>query len=195
MLQATAFAEWAQTWIDTKTHLKPKTLEGYESLFRSRILPVFGTARLQDIRAIEIERWISAMHDEGLSPSRIRQAHSPMSSTLTAAVRNQMIRTNPAQGVSLPRQARKPMLFLSPTEVARLASEIPSEHRTMMWTLAYSGIRQGEATALRRSRVNPLHRKLVISESATDVHGKKVFTSTKNHETRTVALPSSFANC
>ena len=74
MLQATAFAEWAQTWIDTKTHLKPKTLEGYESLFRSRILPVFATARLQDIRAIAIERWISAVHDEGLSPSRIRQA-------------------------------------------------------------------------------------------------------------------------
>ena len=30
----------------------------------------------------------------------------------------------------------------------------------------------------------------MIAESATDVHGRKVFTSTKNRETRTVALPS-----
>ena len=82
------------------------------------------------------------------------------------------------------------MLFLTPGEVERPANEIPSEHQTMIWALAYSGIRQGEATALRRSRVNPLRREFVIAESATDVHGKKVFTSTKNHESRTVALPS-----
>jgi integrase len=190
MLQATVYSEWAQTWIDTKTHLKPKTLEGYESLFRSRILPHFGSARLRDIRAIEIEQWISAMHDEGLSASRIHQAHSLMSSTLGAAVRSQMIQTNPADGVSLPRRTRNPMLFLSPTEVERLVNEIPKEHQTLIWTLAYTGIREGEATALRRERVNPLLRELVIAESATDVRGRKVFTSTKNHEIRTVALPN-----
>jgi len=189
-LQATAYTDWAQTWIDTKTHLKPKTLEGYESLFRSRILPHFGKARLRDIRAIEIEQWISAMHDEGLSPSRIHQAHSLISSTLSAAVRSQMIQSNPAEGVSLPRRTRNPMLFLSPTEVKRLANEVPSEHRALIWTLAYTGIREGEATALRRRRVNPLLRELVIAESATDVRGRKVFTSTKNHESRTVALPN-----
>jgi integrase len=190
MLQATVYEEWAQTWIDTKTHLKPKTLEGYESLFKSRILPYFGSARLRDIRAIQVEQWISAMHNEGLSASRIHQAHSLMSSTLGAAVRSQMIQTNPAEGVSLPRRTRNPMLFLSPAEVERLANEIPEEHQTLVWTLAYTGIREGEATALRRNRVNPLLRKLVIAESATDVHGRKVFTSTKNHETRTVALPN-----
>ncbi len=190
ILQATVYAEWAKTWIGTKTHLKPKTLEGYESLFRSRILPRFGTARLRDIRAIEIEQWISGMHDEGLSPSRIHQAHSLMSSTFSAAVRSQMIQNNPAEGVSLPRRTRNPMLFLSPAEVKRLTDEIPQEHRTLIWTLAYTGIRAGEATALRRKRVNLLLRELVIAESATDVRGRKVFTSTKNHETRTVALPS-----
>ena len=188
-LQATVYAEWAQTWIGTKSHLKPKTLEGYESLFRSRILPRFGMARLREIRAIDIEQWISAMHDEGLSASRIHQAHSLISSTLRAAMRSRMIQNNPAVGISLPRRTRNPMLFLSPAEVEHLANEIPDEHRTLIWTLAYSGIREGEATALRRSRVNPLLRELVIAESATDVHGRKVFTSTKNHETRTVALP------
>lgn len=74
----------------------------------------------------------------------------------------------------MPRRSRKPMLFLSPTEVRRLADEIPSEHRTLIWTLAYTGIREGEATALRRRRVNPLLRELVIAQSATDVHGRKV---------------------
>jgi integrase len=101
-----------------------------------------------------------------------------------------MIQSNPAEGVSLPRRHRNPMLFLSLAEVRRLANEMPSEHQTLIWTLAYTGIREGEATALRRNRVNPLLRELVIAESATDVHGCKVFTSPKNHETRTVALPT-----
>lgn len=35
-----------------------------------------------------------------------------------------------------------------------------------------------------------LLRQLVIAESAADVHRRKVFASTKNHESRTVALPS-----
>ena len=188
-LQATPYAEWAQTWIDTKTHLKPKTLAGYESLFNSRILPRFGTARLRDIRAIDIEQWISAMHNEGLSASRIRQAHSLISSTLGAAVRSQMLQINAAAGVSLPRKSRNEMRFLTPYEVQRLADAIPESHRTLIFTLAYSGIREGEATALRRNRVNLLRRELIISESATDVHGRKVFGETKNRQARTIALP------
>ena len=52
-LQATPYGEWAQTWIDTKSHLKPKTVATYESLFNSRILPRFGQARLRDIRVID----------------------------------------------------------------------------------------------------------------------------------------------
>ncbi|NOY54878.1 MAG: tyrosine-type recombinase/integrase [Actinobacteria bacterium] len=131
------------------------------------------------------------MHDEGLSASRIHQAHSLISSTLGAAVRSQMIQANPAEGISLPRRMRNPMLFLSPVGVERLANEIPKEHQTIIWTLAYTGIREGEATALRRERVNPPLHELVIPDSATDVHGRKVFTSTKNYETRTVALPNS----
>ena len=81
-LQAIPYGEWARTWLDTKTHLKPKTLETYESLFNSRILPCFGGARLRDIRAIDVEQWISTMHEEGLSPLTIRKAHGLLSQTV-----------------------------------------------------------------------------------------------------------------
>jgi integrase len=194
ILQATLYADWAETWIATKTHLKPKTLAGYESLFNSRIVPRFGDARLRDIRTIDIEQWISAMHDEGMSSSRIRQAHSLISSTLAAAVRSRMLPTNPAAGVSLPRKTRNEMKYLTPEQVQRLVEAIPEVHRTLIYTLGYTGIREGEATALRRSRVNLLHREVIISESATDVHGRKVFGETKNHQARTVALPSFLAD-
>ncbi len=193
-LQATPYVEWAQTWLDTKTHLKPKTLATYESLFNSRILPRFGEARLRDIRTIDIEQWISAMHDEGLSASTIRKAHGILSQTLKAAVRSRMLPNNPADGVSLPSGERREMLFLTPDQVQRLAEAVPADHATLVYLLAYTGIRQGEATALRRSRVNLLRRELVIAESATDVHGSKVFSTPKNGKTRTVPLPTFLAD-
>ncbi len=188
-LQRTPYEDWVEEWMATKTHLKPKTLEGYESLLKSRILPEFGSVRLRDIRAINIEKWIAAMHNDGLSASRIRQAHSLLSSTLSAAVRSQMLRNNPAAGVSLPRAQRNEMLFLSPVEVRRLADVLSPPDRALIYTLAYTGIRQGEATALRRHNVNLLRQEIIINESATDVHGHKVFGETKNRQTRIVALP------
>ncbi|HVD04052.1 MAG TPA: site-specific integrase, partial [Candidatus Dormibacteraeota bacterium] len=33
--------EWGERWLATTTHLKPKTVVGYDSLLRSRILPTF----------------------------------------------------------------------------------------------------------------------------------------------------------
>jgi integrase len=189
-LQATPYIEWAQTWIATKTHLRQKTLATYESLFNARILPRFGEARLRDIRSIDVEQWVSTMHEEGLSPLTIRKAHGLLSQTLKAAVRSRMLTNNPADGSSLPRVESKAMLYLTPDQVQRLAGAIPDEQEALVYVLAYTGIREGEATALRRSRVNLLRRELIISESATDVHGHKVFTPPKNGRTRTVPIPA-----
>jgi integrase len=193
-LQATLYSDWAEIWLGTKTHLKPKTAAGYESLFNSRILPRFGAARLRDIKPIDIEQWISDMYTSGLSVSRIRQARSLMSSTLKSAVRNQMIQSNPADGASIPRASRNEMRFLTPAEIQQLVDEIPERHRSLVLTLAYTGIRQGELTALRRRRINLLRRELVIAESATDVHGQKIFGETKNRQARTIAMPMFLAD-
>ena len=45
-LQKTLYAEWARTWIDTRSGLKRSTFDGYVSLLDNRIIPVFGKARL-----------------------------------------------------------------------------------------------------------------------------------------------------
>jgi len=104
-----------------------------------------------------------------------------------------MLSSNPAAGVSLPRPTRNEMLFLTPEQVELLAKALPRTHRAMVYTLAYTGIREGEATALRRRKVNLLQREIIIDESATDVHGRKVFGETKNRQTRIAALPAFLA--
>nr|MBA2599686.1 hypothetical protein [Actinomycetota bacterium] len=83
--------------------LKPKTLASYESLLRSRILPAFGQRELRAIKPSDITTWIGAMVSEGLSPSRIRQAHVVLRLVLESAVRDGLVIRNATIGVKLPK--------------------------------------------------------------------------------------------
>src|SRR3990172_1019279 len=66
-------AEWADTWLSTKAALKPKTLEGYDSLLRVHVLPRFGKLPLHTVRPEAIARWLGEVQAIGLSASRARQ--------------------------------------------------------------------------------------------------------------------------
>lgn len=188
-LAATPYRDWAQTWIGSRSDLKPKTLDGYRSLLNSRVLPTFGRSRLQDIRSIDVVQWVASMVDDQLSPSRTRQAFNVFSSSLTEAVRNGMIRANPAVGTKLPKVSVNEMRHLTPAEVETVASAVGDKYETFVYVLAYCGIRAGEAVALRRKNVNLMRSELRIAESATEVNGVMEFGATKNRRNRNVTVP------
>lgn len=149
-LSATAFVDFATQWLATRSHLKPGTFEGYESLLRVHILPTFGTTRLDRIDTMSIEAWIAELRSGGLSASRTRQAHQVLSRILAAAVKARYLPSNPAVEVKLPRLPRREQLFLEPHEVVRLADAMSDHFRALVYIFAYGGLRWGEAVALRR---------------------------------------------
>jgi integrase len=62
-------------------------------------------------------------------------------------------------------------------------------------TLAYTGIRFGEAVALQTANVDLVNRRITIARSATAVTGLGIVeTDTKNHTTRAVPIPESLAH-
>ncbi len=188
---ATSFAEWAKVWLDTRTHLKPKTRDGYESLFRVWILPTFGKVRLDRIDPLSIEQWIADMQQADLSASRIRQAHQALLAALKAAVKNRYLSSNPAEGASLPRVRRKEQLFLTAEQLDDLAQSIAEPYGTLIYLLGYGGLRWGEAAALRRRRIDVLRARVEIAESVSEVAGKLIYGATKSYRSRTITLPRS----
>ena len=107
----------------------------------------------------------SGGREEPLSPSRVRQAYNVLSSSLKAAVRSEMLRTNPAYGVKLPKVTVNEMRHLTPAEVETIASCVAHEYEALVYVLAYCAIRAGEAVALRRQNVNIVRSELRIVES------------------------------
>ncbi|MDF1597969.1 MAG: tyrosine-type recombinase/integrase, partial [Acidimicrobiia bacterium] len=186
-----SFADYATSWLMAKSRIKPKTREGYRSLLESRILPTLGRTRLATIDRSMVGSWVRSMTQEGLSASRIRQAHQCLAAILEQAVDDGVIGRNPARRVELPRLREPSHRYLTAEQVTRLAEAMPSgQHKTMVYVLAYGGLRWGELVALRRGRVDVLRRRLQITQSATEIAGRLDFGTTKNNQSRTVHLPA-----
>jgi hypothetical protein len=104
---------------------------------------------------MEVQSWINEMHRDGLSASRIRQAHVVLSQILNAAVREGRIGRNVAQGTKLPKIPRTEAEYFEPDVVERIALSIgepldlfsapPRKARAPVW----GG--RGVETALRQS--------------------------------------------
>ena len=187
-LSATLLVEWAQRWLPTRAHLRPKTYAGYESVLRSHVLPRFGATRLDRIHRVEVEEWVAELAKR-LSPSRTRQIYQALSAMLNSAVESRYLTVNPVLGIKLPRQIRREQLFLTAEQVNALADATPDQFQTLMYVMAYGGLRWGEAVALRQERVDVLRGRLRVTESLADVSGKLHFGPTKNNRSRTVTVP------
>jgi integrase len=135
--------------------------------------------------------WVREMAEEELSPSRIRQAHQCLAAILEQAVDDGLIGRNPARRVELPRLIQPDHRYLTADQVTVLADAMPCfEHQTMVYVLAYGGLRWGELAALRRGRVDVLRRRLAIKESIVEISGFLSFGTPKTYQTRTVHLPA-----
>jgi integrase len=132
--------------------------------------------------------WIGELTQAGSRPSTVRQVHRVFSLIMDLAVRDGRLARNPAAGVRLPRAVRDEPRFLTSPELAALV-QASGPGALAICVLAFTGIRFGELTALRVVRVDLVRRRLHIAESASEVGGRLVWSTTKNHQTRSVPVP------
>lgn len=187
-----SFGEWSEAWLAGLVDLKPKTRHGYTSLLHSLVLPEFGAVSLAQIDPASVRAWVSEMEGRGLSASRIRQARQVLGAALELAVTDGILSRNPARKIRVPSQRPREMLFLDAGQVDRLAQACEERQETagtLVYVLAWTGLRWGEAVALRRPSFDLLRRRLSVRESATEVGGRLIFGTPKSHRARQVPLP------
>jgi integrase len=166
--------------------VKPSTKASYESLLRTRILPEFGDQRLDAIRTMQVQRWVSATA-AAVSASRTRQAYHLMSSMLNMAARYGELAKSPCHGIKLPRLPRHETAFLTPEQIREVANRV-GHYRPLVLFLAFTGMRWGEATALRVGDIDG--NRANIRQAVVEVNGHFIFGTPKNHHRRSVVLPT-----
>jgi integrase len=180
--------EWSQTFAEGLAHLKASTRERYLLGIRAHIVPTFGSVPLSRVAYTDIARWVQALTDQGLAPATVRYAHRVLALLLDSAVRDGRLPGNPALGVRLPRVLQADKRFLTVEQVNGLALHA-EPYGTLIRLLAYTGLRWGEAAALRVRRVDLTRRRIEVAEATAEVSGRVVVGTPKNHQRRTVPVP------
>lgn len=189
-------AAWSAEWQRTVVHLRPSTRRIYDVNLRHHILPTLGDVEIGKLTPSMLRAWLSSLttkvggKGKPLAPASVSQAYRTLNRVLAAAVDNELLGRNPLRGVKAPRLEPEPMRFLSHEEVATLAAAIDPRYRALVLVAAYSGLRAGELGALRRKRVDLLHRTITVVEQVQWIDGRHLVSAPKSAAgRRSVALP------
>jgi integrase len=175
-------------WLANKsTVVKPSTFHPLDVAWRLHVEPLWGKRSVGSIRHTEVQTWVTNLSTD-LGATSVIRAYGILSGILDNSVKDRRIIENPARGVKLPKKTKKARSYLTHAQVQAL-SEASGTHSTLVYLLAYTGLRWGEATALKLKSLDLLKRRLNISENAVAVSGRIYVGTPKSHESRTVPLP------
>lgn len=186
--------ELAPAWLSRKeSDVAKSNYRMLESAWRVHVKDAWGNVRIADIDLNAVERWIADMRKDSGATTVIR-SYGVLAGILDDAVKSRRLASNPARGVeNLPRKTAKRHVYLSADDVGRLAVE-SGQHRALVLTLAYTGVRWGEAVALRVRDVEFLRRRLNVHDNAVQLGVDHAEGLTKNRQQRSVPVPQFVLN-
>lgn len=147
-----------------------------------------GQREVGEIRHSDVQGWVTGL-SKTLGATSVLRSYGVLAGILDIAVKDRRLASNPARGVNLPRKTGKRHTYLSNEQVQLLATEA-GDNAVMVLTLAYTGLRWGEATGLRVRYVDLVKRRLNVSENAVMVGGSVHVGTPKTHVTRSVPFPA-----
>lgn len=185
---------------DRKPRLKSSTYDTKESIIESRILPYFGTMKLNEIDTTEVMRWQNELlkyrdpdTNEGFKPSYLKSIHNQLSAIMNHAVRFYGLRTNPARIVgNMGTESGIEMSYWTKDQYLRFAEEVMDSPMAycVFQVLYWCGLRRGEALALTREDFDLDKGMLNINKTYHRKHGRDIITSPKTPKSvRRISMP------
>jgi integrase len=135
---------------------KRSTIEDYRGYLRTHLVPAFGDTPVADLTRENIERFMLQKLREGSAAKSVRNWLGLLHGILAYAEREGHIPANPAKHVAKPQvvESDPDLKFLNLEELDKLLEAVPGDdlgqmERTLYLAAAMTGLRQGEALALR----------------------------------------------
>jgi integrase len=183
--------DFAALWREHRL-VRTSTAAAQDSRLDRHILPAFGQRSLGQISRLEVQRWVAEL-DQQLAADTVRSCYRLLAQLLEAAVDEELLVRSPCRKIQLPKPDAREARALTPAEAGRLLTAIaavrtwPSAHPLVL-TLLGTGLRWGEATGLKRGRLQLLGRSptLTVAEALHEVRGRLSFEAPKTKAARRV---------
>lgn len=195
--KATTFADYAEQWVSTRTnrkgeHLRPRTAAEYRRLIAGP-LARFADSRLAGISPEAVRTWYSDLLKSGTKTQAAR-AYELLKAILATAVQDGRIKSNPCQikgaaSASTGKKVEPP----TSAELTTIIESITPRFRAAVVLAAWTGVRYGELTELRRKDLEKVGDVYVVnvSRAVTHVtgHGFVVGPTKSEAGVRNIVLP------
>ncbi|HVM07177.1 MAG TPA: site-specific integrase [Acidimicrobiales bacterium] len=185
-------AELVDAWFElTEPDLSPKTIEERRRTWRLHIEPTLGSMPLAQIRAHQLDALYSALRKQGKTQTAIK-VHALLSGAFGQAVKWDWLASNPAARATPPRQPKVKVNVPNLDDVARAleacAAWADVGFDVLVRVMVLTGMRRGEACALRWADVDLENGSLHIHRSVVAVKGALIEKPTKTENDRRIAI-------
>ena len=141
------------------------------------ILEEFGDRPLEHIEALAIQGSAKRLRRGPRAPATVAKYVNLLSAILSAAVVDQRIKDNPCRYVTLDPAAPGREAYLTHDQVDALMAFMVEQEwyvdSLAVHTLAYTGLRWGQAVGLHRNRIDFLRKRLDVVEVAIEISGER----------------------
>ncbi len=174
--QTWTVARWLRYWLSTRNSIRPSTLRSYTEHVERHLIPHLGRIRLGELTGRDVAAMFAALiamqtrYGRPVTPSTLHRIRATLRSALNAAIRDGLLRDNPARFVELP-TPRRPQAQVwtdarveawrrtgqrfsvavwTTKQLACFLDFVAADRLLAMWWLiAPRGLRRGEAAGLR----------------------------------------------
>ena len=180
------FGDWLCYWyeIHSKPTLRASTRNNYENVIHNHVLPEIGKIPLNKLSQNDLQQFygrlkkngrkrLTEQYGAGLSDRMVRMCHAVCRSALERAVRDDLLRTNPAIGCKLPPKKAKEMQVLDREELQKFLIQAQADGYYELFLLDLcTGLRRGELLALQWEDLNFETGVLTVNKQAYTVNGE-----------------------
>jgi integrase len=160
--------EFGEQHRQAQLHHRPGTKLRLEHVLRRHVYPHIGDRPVNRILRSDVQAVVKRWVEDGAAPSTVKQRYADVATIFRAAVKDDLIRKSPCDGIKLPEIPRRDVKTLTAEEVRALADEINPRSRAVI-LLAYGcGLRLGEALGLIESNVSWLTGEINVAQQLTD---------------------------
>ena len=188
------FTDWIDTWLDHHAReVGEITMQGYRQHVKKHIRPFFAERGiyLQEVCKADIQEYYDYLLANGLSANTVKHHKNVIFAALKYAVDEEIISSNPAAKVKLPRIEKSEHSIYTVEQVQKLLSAVKNEELyPVVYIAANFGLRLSEILGLEWAAVDLGAKTMTIKKTVSEVTEDVVAERTKTpHSRRTLPIP------
>jgi len=173
--------------------LSPSYYRTISYAYGKHVRPKWAGVAVNRVDSLDVKAWAASITRNGSSATVVNRAVGILAGILDDAVEHRALACNPARRFKRgekPKKSPKRHIYLTEEDVCRLAEE-SGRHADLVLTLAFTGLRWGEAIALTVADIEFLKRRISVHRNAVLVGQDFEVGQTKDKENRTVPAAAS----